>query len=109
VHFFEDFEREGHPEESVLCSLADFMRDLSQNAVVVSFSAPEGDELVLDECVDRALQTLSVQLDKGVGSVPGVGAPVLERSEKVNFRTARNQPFDILRDCERSRNEMDEV
>ncbi len=52
---------------------------------------------------------MRIQLDKGVGSVQGVGARVLERSEKVNFRAARNQPFDILRECKRSRNEMDEV
>ncbi len=64
------------------------MRDPSQNAVVVSFLAPEGDELMIDVCVDRFRQTLSVQFDKGVGSVQGVGARVLELSEKVNFRSA---------------------
>jgi hypothetical protein len=53
VYCFENFERESHLEESVLCSSADFTGDLSQNAVTISFSVPEGDELVINECVDR--------------------------------------------------------
>ncbi len=64
---------------------------------------------MVDVCIDRYCQTLRIQLYKAVGSVQRVSALVLERSEKVNFRTARNQPFDILREYKRSRNEINKV
>lgn len=80
----EFLEHESYPKKSILGSLAHFLFDLCQNAIIISFSGLQGGKFVVDVCVDGTLQLLSIQLDQ---------LPFRFRSAKFESWTARDHPL----------------